>query len=116
MPVRFFFDHDIHGDVARGLRGRGVDLVTAYEDGAHRLDDPDVFRRAVALGRVLYFYDDDHFSEIHRWQRDGRSFPGAVHVAQTKLSIGEQIEELELIAKAAEPEELRGRVTFLPVR
>ncbi|HSL82446.1 MAG TPA: DUF5615 family PIN-like protein [Thermoanaerobaculia bacterium] len=116
MSARFFFDHDGHGDVARGLRRRGVDVLTAYEDGAHRLEDSDVFRRAVALGRVLYFYDDDHFSEIHRWQRDGRSFPGAVHVAQTKLSIGEQIEELELIAKAAEPEELRNQVLFLPLR
>lgn len=115
MPVRLFFDHDVHGEVARGLRRRGVDLVTAYEDGAHRLDDPDVFRRAVALGRVLFFHDDDHFSEIHRWQAEGRWFPGAVHVHQTRLSIGGQVRELELIARVAEPEELENQVVYLPL-
>lgn len=115
MPVQFFFDHDVHGDVARGLRRSGVELVTAYEDGANRLDDPDVFRRSVLLRRVLFFYDDDHFSEIHRWQRNARWFPGAIHVQQTKLSIGEQIRELVLIAQVAEPEELENQVIYLPL-
>jgi hypothetical protein len=30
MPLRFFFDECADEDVARGLRGRGVDVVTAY--------------------------------------------------------------------------------------
>ena len=33
MPLRFFFDECADEDVARGLRRRGVDVVTAAEWG-----------------------------------------------------------------------------------
>lgn len=116
MPVRFLFDHNVRGAVARGLRQREVDLLTAFEDGAHEMEDPDLLQRSVLLDRVLYTHDDDLLSAADEWQEEGRSFPGIIFVHQTQLTIGEQIEELELIGKAAEPEELRGKVTFLPMR
>jgi len=113
MAVRLFFDHNVRGAVARGLRRREVDVVTAFEDRAHEMEDQDLLQRSVLLGRILYTHDDDLLSEADQWQKEGRSFPGVIYVHQTRLSIGAQIEELELIAKAGEPSDFHGRVEFL---
>ena len=50
---------DVHvpGQVTRGLRLRGVDVLTAQEDGTTTFPDPDLLDRATALGRVLFTQD-----------------------------------------------------------
>ena len=45
--------------IANGLRIRGIDVLTAYEDGRHELDDPALLDRAVELNRVMFSRDDD---------------------------------------------------------
>jgi len=39
-----------------GLRLRGVDVITAYEDGADDMDDSALLDRATELGRVFFSY------------------------------------------------------------
>lgn len=39
MGVRYYFDVQVRRAVAEGLRLRGVDLLTAQEDGGSELDD-----------------------------------------------------------------------------
>lgn len=46
MPVRLYFDHNVNQAVVHGLRLRGLDVVTALEDGADRLPDPDLLGEA----------------------------------------------------------------------
>ena len=52
---------DVHvgRPVTTGLRRRGVDVLTAQEDGTDRWDDPESLDRALAVGRVLFTQDDD---------------------------------------------------------
>ena len=47
---------DVHfrAEITRGLRARGVDVRTAQDDGAHRLDDAALLDRAAALGRLIF--------------------------------------------------------------
>ena len=40
--------------MVQGLRLRGVDLITAYEDGADEIDDDELLDRATSLGRALF--------------------------------------------------------------
>lgn len=115
MPLRLFFNHNVRGAVASGLRQRGVDLLTAYEGGAHELEDPELLQRSVLLDRVLYTNDDDLLTVAEMWREARRSFPGLIYVHQTRLSIGEQVRELELIAKAGEAADLADRILFLPL-
>jgi hypothetical protein len=93
-----------------------VDVLTAFEDGSHRLQDPELLDRATALGRVLFSQDEDLLVEAAERQRAGRDFAGLIYAHQTSLSVGECIAQIELVAGASEPEELRGRVLFLPLR
>ena len=81
MPVRLYIDHNVSRAIAQGLRLRGVDLLTAYEDQAHHLPDPDFLDRATAMGRVLFSSDEDLIVEARRLQRDGIDFEiGRAHV------------------------------------
>ena len=116
MPARFYVDHNVRGAVVTGLRLRDVDVLTAFEDGAHEMADPELLDRATTLQRVLFTNDDDLVVEAVRRQREGVSFAGVVYVHQEKLGIGETVEDLELIAKATEPEELEGQIFYLPLR
>ena len=48
---------------------RGIDVITAYEDGASDMDDSALLDRAGELGRALFTQDDDLLAEAARRQR-----------------------------------------------
>jgi len=116
MPIKFFMDHHVPRAIIVGLRLRGVDVITAYEDSAHQLDDPALLDRAEELGRVLFTRDDDLLREAARRQEEDISFPGVIFAHQLIVPIGTCINDLEIVAKAAEPEDVIGEVIFLPLR
>jgi predicted nuclease of predicted toxin-antitoxin system len=97
------------------LRRRGVDVVTAQEDAADQLADPDLLDRARARGRVLFTRDDDFLREGARRQRTGQPLAGIVYAHQLRVSIGQCIDDLELIAKIDEPADWANRVEYLPL-
>ncbi len=74
MPVRLYFDHNVKRAITQGLRLHGIDVLTALEDGTHRLPDPELLDRATALGRVLFSTDEDLIVEAQRRQRVGVNF------------------------------------------
>jgi hypothetical protein len=108
-------DHNVPRAITIGLRLRNVDVLTAYEDGASTLNDPDLLDRASELERVLFTMDDDLLVEAAARQGQGIDFGGVVYAHQLRISIGACVHDLELVAKVGEPEDLRGRVQFLPL-
>ena len=67
------------------------------------------------LGRVLFSQDDDLLAEAELRQREGRAFAGVIYAHQLAITIGQCVRDLELIAKVAEPDDLRTRVEYLPL-
>jgi hypothetical protein len=59
MPIKLYLDHQVPRAITIGLRLRGVEIVTAFEDDASRLDDAALLDRASALGCVLFSQDED---------------------------------------------------------
>ena len=55
--VRFYPDQDIPAAVARGLRLRGVDVLTPQEAGRCGLGDQDQLEFAKSGGRVIVTHD-----------------------------------------------------------
>jgi hypothetical protein len=115
MAIAFYMDHHVPQKITDGLRLRQMDVLTAYEDGAHRLSDPELLDRATALGRILFSQDKDLLREAESRQQSGSSFSGLVFARQRKVSIGKCIEDLEIIAQAGKPEDLANRVEYLPL-
>lgn len=115
MAITFYMDQNVPRAIIVGLRLREVDVLTAYEDGTSEFSDPELLDRAGELGRVLFTRDDDLIVEAVRRQREGIAFHGVIYAHQLRVSIGACVRELELIAKAGEPEDLMNEVKFLPL-
>ena len=115
MPIAFYMDHHVPRAITLGLRLREADVMTAFEDGTSELDDAGVLDRAGDLGRVLFTRDDDLLAEAARRQRDGIPFHGIVYAHQLRVSIGQCVADLELVAKVGEPVDLMDQVVFLPL-
>ena len=115
MPVLLYMDHHAPRAVTQGVRQRGVDVLTAYDDGSNELADPDLLERATVLGRTLFTQDEHFLSEAARRQAAGIEFSGVIYVHQLRLTVGQRVHDLELVAKIYEPEDLRNKVLFLPL-
>lgn len=115
MPIALYMDVHVPRAITLGLRLRDVDVVTAQEDNAATLSDPDLLDRATALQRALFSSDADLLAEAQRRQQEAIPFAGVIYVHTMRLSIGERIDNLELIAKAGRPADLADRVLYLPL-
>jgi predicted nuclease of predicted toxin-antitoxin system len=73
-----YMDHHVPRVITQGLRARGVDVLTAFEDGTDRLSDSDLLDRAGQLGRVLFTQDYDFLAETARRQQQGKFFRGVI--------------------------------------
>jgi predicted nuclease of predicted toxin-antitoxin system len=109
---------DVQAPVAitEALRRRGVDVLTAQEDQTDRLDDAALLDRATQLGRVLFTQDADFLREAARRQKIGRAFAGIVYAHQMRVTIGQCVRDLELIANFYDPSDLFNRVEHLPLK
>ena len=115
MSLALYTDHHVPGAVTDGLRRRGVDVLTAGEDGAARLDDESLLRRATELGRVLFSQDADLPKLASMFQRQEIEFSGIFYTHQMRLTVGQVIEDLEVAAKVLSLEEMKNRIDFLPL-
>jgi predicted nuclease of predicted toxin-antitoxin system len=115
MALKFYMDQNVPRAIAIGLRLREVDVITAYEDGAILLTDPELLDRAGELGRVLFTQDDDLLVEAAKRQKEAVFFRGVIYAHQLGVSIAACIRDLEMIARVGEPEDLFNRVEYLPL-
>lgn len=114
MPISFYMDHHVPKAITLGLRKRGVNVITAYEDQAAQMDDPVLLDRATQLKRILFTQDEDFLREGAKRLANGIYFVGIVYGHQ-ELSIGDCIRDLEVIAKAGASHEFENRVEYLPL-
>lgn len=115
MPVAFYMDHHVPHAITLGLRLRGLDVLTAFEDGTSALQDAALLDRAGELGRVLFTRDDDLLAEANSRQRAGIPFHGIVYAHQLRVSIGRCVQDLQIIAEAEGTESLENAIIFLPL-
>ena len=115
MALAFLMDHHVPRAITNGLRLRGVDVRTAQEDGSALLPDDQLLDRASELGRVLFSMDDDLLVIAAERQTSGEPFRGVVYAHQLRVTIGRCVQDLALLAEAAEPAELEAQVVYLPL-
>lgn len=113
MSLGLYMDVHVPRPITRGLRRRGVDVLTAQDDGAARLPDAELLGRARERGRLLFSQDEDLIVEAVQCQRAGTPFATVIFARQLDLSIGRCIADLEALAKAALPEDAEGQIIFL---
>lgn len=109
-------DQHVKAAVTDGLRQRGIDVVTAMEDGTDRWEDEAILARATELGRVVFTQDDDFLAIADQWLSVGRRFAGLVYGHQLGVTIGQAIRDLELLATVLEGDEMANHIEFVPLR
>jgi hypothetical protein len=112
--VKLYMDAHVPWPIAKGLRERGIDVLTVQEDGRESLDDTSILQRAAELSRVLVSMDKDFRSLIAKAQAQDQVGCGVVAFSR-KLSYRACIDDLELIAKCSDPKDWAGRMTYLPL-
>src|SRR4051812_32703471 len=106
-------DVHVHGAITDGLPSRGIDVLTAQDDGTTRWDDSDLLDRATVLERVLFTNDRDFPRIVPARQAMGLPFAGIIYAPQAS-PLGRVIVDLELGALACEPEDFAHSLTYLP--
>jgi hypothetical protein len=114
MSVGIYMDEHVPSAITRGLRKRGVDVLTVQDD--QREGDPDdaVISRATELGRILFSQDEDMLRETAIRLRAGSDFSGLAFADQLGITIGQAVDSLELLSTVSEPGQMWNRVEYLP--
>jgi predicted nuclease of predicted toxin-antitoxin system len=101
-------DEHVSKAVIRGLRVRGVDVLSVPE--ANMLEASDEAHLAFALekGRVIFTQDADFL----RLAAAGHDHAGIVYARQG-TSVGDIIQGLMLIVQVLEAEEMKGKIEYL---
>src|SRR5687767_13988675 len=111
--VSLYMDEQIPAAVSRGLRLRGIDVLTDQEDGTDGWPDPRLLDRALGVGRVVFTEDRDFLIEATRRQRHGEQVAGVLYIHQWDLIVGRCIEDLELVCHAGRTEDFTNLVWYL---
>jgi uncharacterized protein with PIN domain len=106
--VSFYTDEHVAKAVARGLRLRGIDSVTAAEASMLGQADEEHLRRALDMRRVMVTMDED-FLALHA----AGSIHAGIAYAPQGTSIGEFIRSLMLIHQVLDANEMHGRLEYL---
>jgi predicted nuclease of predicted toxin-antitoxin system len=112
--LAFLLDQHVRIEIAQGLRRRGIDVITALEDGSARFDDAALLERATIQNRILVTQDQDFLRITSHWQATGRPFAGVIFAIRQDVDIGGTIEYLELAASVLTFDDMRNRVEFIP--
>ncbi len=114
MSLAIYMDEHVHLAITVALQFRDVDVLTVQTDGRTGTSDPILLDRATELGRVIFTQDDDFLAIANSRQQEGVNFSGVIYAHQQYVTVGECVRDLEIIAKASEPEDLINQVQYLP--
>ena len=71
--------------------------------------------RSGAIRRLLFTHDDDLLREAKKRQDMGEAFAGVVYGRQLRVTLGQAMDDLEIIAEACILAEFSNRVEYLPL-
>jgi hypothetical protein len=113
LPLRLYVDECVNGRIVVGLRRRGIDVVTAGDDGQLSASDSDQITRATALGRILVTSDADFFAIADDLLARQQPFLGMFFI-QPRATIGEAVRIIAESAETLEPPEMENRIEWVP--
>lgn len=68
------------------------------------------------MGRVVFTQDQDFLQEAQRRQVTETPFAGVIYAHQLHVTIGQCVNDLEMIGKVYDPEDMANYVEYLPLK
>ncbi len=114
MAITLYMDVHVPQAITEQLRRREIDVLTAFDDEAQELPDDQLLLRSSALKRVIFTQDIRFRVLAETWQAQGKPFGGLIFGHQLGGTIGQFVNDLELIAKTSESDEWKNMVEYIP--
>jgi len=115
LSLALYMDVHIPHAITHGMRRKGIDVLTAQDDGADELEDEALLNRASSLNRVLFTFDRDFLRDTSLLQQADKEFAGVITIRSKRVSLQRCLGDLQLVCEVFEPEELANRVFYLPL-
>ena len=109
VKLRFYLDENLPVEIARQLKSRGIDAVTARDLGLLGVADDEHIARATELQRVLCTFDSDYL----QLAAQGMAHAGIVFGQHDVHYVGDWVNWLSLMHAVYTPEEMVNRIEFL---
>ena len=112
MAFPIYLDADVHPIVARILRGRGFDAVSANEAGHRQASDREQLDFAVARRPALVTFNVADFArEAQGYAREGRAHCGII--VSDQLDVGEVVRRLTKVLGSYSASDMIDRFVWL---
>lgn len=106
--IQYYTDENVAKALVKGLRTRGVGVLTCQESNMLSASDEDQLTFATQTGRVLFSHDTD-FLRIHA---TGVEHAGIVY-ASNQEDIGKNIRNLKLIHDVLDDDDMKNHLEFI---
>jgi hypothetical protein len=113
--VRLYVDEDAgETAVVRGLRARGLHLLTTIEAQRCGATDRDQLAFAVQEGQSIYTFNVGDFARLHReYLSQGIEHHGIIVLPDQRCSVGEKIRRLARFIGSITAEDMVNRMEYL---
>ena len=110
MQPKFYTDENVHVAIAKGLKKRGIDVITARDAKMLNKDDDAQLLFAKNQKRLLVTHDPDFLKLVNNTTHTGLIF------LTQQLSIGEAIDAIEHVYLEYSADDLVDIVLFVPAQ
>ena len=113
--LRLYVDEDAgENAVVRGLRARGIDVLTTVEADRCGTTDSGQLAYATEQGRCIYTFNVGDFARLHgEHLEQGTDHAGIIVVPDQRHSIGEKIRRLSGFISKVAADEMVNRMEYL---
>ena len=115
--MRFAADENFNGRILKGIRTRlpDVDIVRVQDTTIYQAPDPELLEWAAQEERILLTHDVKTIpGYVYERVRAGLPVPGVIAVRES-VSIGQILNELEVIMRVGAPEDFENIVRYVPL-
>ena len=99
--------------IIEALKKRGIEAWSARDVGNLGLKDEEQLEYACREKACLFITDDDFLRIAQKWSYQGKEHQGIIYVHPLKLSIGECVNNIELLANVLEIHEMKNHIEYL---
>ncbi|HET7323293.1 MAG TPA: DUF5615 family PIN-like protein [Halococcus sp.] len=107
--MRIYADENVWKPVVAGLRRRGWDVSSVFEEGTTGASDREHVERAAANDWVLLTFDDDFLSLAAEPVID---HAGIVYIEQYGKDVGELVQRIDAALRRTDGRDLTGEVVY----